>query len=496
MLFAFGFDLPAFARRMAEGTGDEGVDPAKDRLWFVLVITGDGKTELERLAQVAEESAADGEGNERLFDVQAGSRTLRAARHEDGAAITLPFVVGPHLVMVGASDFEATLERLLAHERTLAAGDVAHVTGSAGVWMNVRPVLAAVEDQIDAAPNGAVIGAVLDAAGVRAIDTLSCTVAPSGAHVVTTFGAELREDARGLLAAAAKPGGAPSFDLIPVQLPTWWTLRFDPDALYAAIGSLIEIGAEQNGQSFAQLEDQFAEFLHVRLYEDFIAHLGDQMFAVSQGADADAADPEAAEGACLGVLLDDPKAFGASLETALRSRGLHVSRKTEDYRGFAVQRFGFGGVTIYYTVSGRAFLVGVNDPGLRDLHAVLDEEKDRGEGKPRAALPKPIDERLEQVARGWIGVNVESTYDTLEQLRMAFYTGFYAAFDEGDAPFVFDDEEGDEDGQATSTNAFAILEEIDAAVDVTLELLERYDLETCVSVFRAERRRLQVQTIW
>src|SRR4026208_445370 len=118
--------------------------------------------------------------------------------------------------------------------------------------------------------------------------------------------------------------------------------------------------------------------MHVRLKEDLIDRLGGQILAVSGAEDLDEGDLESATSSpCFGFLLDDPKAFGASLEKLVRARGLpaarqgatrrpgfgfllddpkavgasreklvrarglHAARKSEDYRGFDVKRLAF-----------------------------------------------------------------------------------------------------------------------------------------------------------
>jgi hypothetical protein len=494
VLFAFGFDFDKLAAAAFAGRSRSPV--SESDFWMLMVLAADGQTDFEQLLRMTEERSAQKaqEQGVELVDLRVAGKVVRAERGEGQEPEgTLPFLWGGNLVMIGGADLERAVERsLLPAGKTMADRAIARASGNAGMWVATQGAMSAFFARLEEeAPDPDAIRAALDATGIRAFDTMSFTAEPAGEHMRFEMRGDFTEDASGLLGAFMVESDEPprALDLVPVQRESWSVSRWDPQALYSAFGEIADAITPFTGRTRTDLEDAFAEFTRVRLAEDLIAHLGGELLNVSDGTPIDFGDleneGELEGGACWGVTLDDPQAFGASLEKMIRSRGLHVSRKSEDYRGFAVQRLAFGRLQVYYTVSERALLVGLGEAGAQQVRAVLDEERDRAEGKPRAALPAEIQRRLEHAVSGWNGLGAGSMVRALEA-----YRAIRRALP--DQPTAY----GGRSGARPAVSMREIGERFDEVLEIALQLVTRYELETMVVASKTGRRGFAAQMIW
>jgi hypothetical protein len=165
--------------------------------------------------------------------------------------------------------------------------------------------------------------------------------------------------------------------------------------------------------------------MKVRLEEDLIAHLGTEVLMV-EDTELDAEDleemPSALAGSCIGVALRDGKAFGASLETMLRSRGLHASRKSEDYAGTKIYQLKPGGLfELEYAVTDDLLLVvlGKSEGARRNLRAVLDA---RANPTAKPEFSAPIEKHLQVLPAGWSGLSVTPVGQLLSGFGNMFNT--------------------------------------------------------------------------
>jgi hypothetical protein len=129
-----------------------------------------------------------------------------------------------------------------------------------------------------------------------------------------------------------------------------------------------------------------------------------------------------------------------------------------------------GMVQLYYTVSNRLFLVGLGERGAAEVRAVLDEEKARSEGKARSEMPDEVGSRLEQVAPGWQSVGVLTVSSIVEQVLAGLR----------------------QDGMLSR----GALDQVEAGVTMAVGLLDRYRLQTVVTVTKASESALTLQLIW
>jgi hypothetical protein len=216
----------------------------------------------------------------------------------------------------------------------------------------------------------------------------------------------------------------------------------------------------------------------VRLGDDLIAHLGKQLLTVGEGnaaAELDVDDPSSAfEGLCYGITLTDAGAFAESLETLIRARGLHVSRKSEDYQGFEVHRISFFGTQFNYTVTDRVFVIGLGEPGAAELRAILDESSSRRAGTPPRPMPEAIEQRLDHALAAWDGIGVGDLAVLGDTLLSSMESALTA--DHGEIP-----------------PDFATARGIATAV---MELLTRYELADLVTVTKTDGDEYRTQMIW
>ncbi|MEO6595897.1 MAG: hypothetical protein ABIP94_14185, partial [Planctomycetota bacterium] len=167
------------------------------------------------------------------------------------------------------------------------------------------------------------------------------------------------------------------------------------------------------------------EGLKVRLKEDLFDHLGTEILlmqdadAAAAGAlEADPDDPTAAiSGMCFGISLRDGKAFSEALETALRSRGLHASRKSEDYADTKVYSMKIAAMLdIEYAVTDDLLLlaIGKGEASRRHLRGVLDARAAKSETD---SLPTAAQAHMEHLPAGWNGISVVNMAATLRSYR-------------------------------------------------------------------------------
>jgi len=166
---------------------------------------------------------------------------------------------------------------------------------------------------------------------------------------------------------------------------------------------------EAAGMDWNEAQTAFAESMKVRLKEDLIDHLGTEMLSLADLAaqaeeiDPDQDDPLAGIGSsCIGIGLRNGKAFAASLESMLRSQGLHASRKTEDYQGNKIHRLPLGGlIEVEYCVTDELMLlaIGKGESARQSLRGVLDA---RANPAAEGEAPTKIKATLATMPAGWL----------------------------------------------------------------------------------------------
>ena len=401
---------------------------------------------------------------------------MSLAPPESTFRVALPFIEDGHLVIVAGAPLEDALSKcLLTEGASLEDSQRTLPPGQMGTWLDLTPLWSVMDKA--AAEEAPFVADFFEECGLKALANLSISTRPSGEHVLFDVHLGFGDENTGVFGAVTDlPAGEPALlDLAPVQRSVWSAGKMDFGVGYDALMNAVSSMEPMTQMTRETLEDQFAELFRVRLKEDLIDHIGGEILTVgpTQAPDSEeeATELSGLEGACYALALRDAKSFDASFETVLRSRGLHAARKTEDYRGFKVRRLMVAGMLeLYYAVTDRLFLVGLGKPGAVELRAVLDEEKDRSEGKSRAAFPDEVAGRLEHAIDGWQSMSVAALSATL-------------------APAVAMLEQSGEMPPMVAA-------QLKAGVSMLVGILKRYDLDTIVSVSKSNKSGFKTQMIW
>ncbi|MBL8728410.1 MAG: hypothetical protein JNM25_08275 [Planctomycetes bacterium] len=453
-----GFDADLVEKLLHDYTGDlivslqidwddlaaamgEGRTPAMS---IVVALTPGAGLDLAALAtEIGKATERETENRRALRDVTVGDLRLRVTADADQIQANVPAMVDGHLVMVMVfgGDFEPAATRLLgAADRY--QGEIG--TQPLSVHGKLAPMMAkmlpALADEADA--NGAPfdVGALLQSLGLGALDTFAMSVAADDQHATAEFALTLGDADPGIFGAMLVDEQPRLLSLVP---PTndWFSVgHVDWNAIYGTLTQLWDELADLVPMSREDAEGAFADAMKVRLREDLFAHLGTEMLSL-QAYDPNAADedldedPMSALGQlCFVVALRNGKAFGESLETALRARGLHASRKTEEYAGTKVYLLRLAGLLeVEYAVTDDLLLIapGKGEGGRRNLRAVLDARQHGAAGEP----PTVLQAHLKELPAGWTGVSVAPVAAMLDNFR----TGFAAAAASDEFPMDLDE---------------------------------------------------------
>lgn len=346
-----------------------------------------------------------------LGDVVLGEHRLRGTRDELAPAVTLPARIDGHTVLL-LGDVERQGARML--ERATRKAPVAGPVAPLSLHADLRPLRNALGLLVEHAgeTNATPIDIVmLRDFGFRALESLSLAVAPAGEHTVLTAEVATGAEDRGLFDLFA-PSTDPRRLLrrLPAAADAWWSLPLDVRALYALVERTWKQLGDDVPMSFDDAIAAANGALKIRLEEDLIDHLGtgvlqiqdvDEAMDLEAMVDAMADNPiGATNNGCYVVSLRDGKAFGAALETALRARGLHAARKTEEYQGTKVHRLRIAGfVQLEYAVTDDLLLVasGHGESAGRLLRGVLDT----GAAGGGAELPAAVTAHAAAVPKDW-----------------------------------------------------------------------------------------------
>lgn len=453
-----GFDADLVEKLLNDYTGDvvlsvqvdwddaaaamtEGRTPAMS---IVVALTPGEGVDLGALAtEIAKATERETESRRPLRDVTIGELHLRVGSNEDVLQANVPAIVDDHLVMVMVfgGEFEPVASRVLGTtDRFEGALGAEPLSVQARLGPMMAAMLPAIGDAADM--SGAPFGAaeLLRTLGLGALEGFSVAVSADDQHATAEFSLTLGEGDAGLLGAMLVDEQPKLLPLVPPASDWFGVGHMDWNAFYGTITKLWDELADVVPMSREDAEAAFAEATKVRLREDLIAHLGTEMLSLQSqrtGTDADDVedDPLSAIGGCFAIALRDGKAFGESLEKALRARGMHAGRKTEEYGSTKIHLLRIAGlVEVEYAVTDGLLLIapGKGEGGRHNLRAVLDAQKQEATGE----LPAALQGHLQNLPAGWTGVSVAPVTAMFEALRTGMQAA--AASETDDAPFDFE----------------------------------------------------------
>ena len=434
-----GFDADLVERMLADYQGDFTLSIAVDWAKADLVTMGEEDPTLPFAITVAAAphpsydlaalaKALDGAvrkqleepGAPKTKEVPVGELRLTAVADEDGVWGTIPAIVDGHLVMFYGSDVEAQAAKAIEGKDRFEAADAGKTPMF--VHADLRGFVTAMDqgvaeiEEMGGAPFD--MGELLDAIGLRSLQDFRMTLGADGKHLVSDVQLGLRADKRGLMAMLPQSSAQPKLlRALPASASNWTITPLDLGALYASAEQIVTMLETEMPMSWPDMMTAMAEELKVRLKEDLLDHLGGELMMLSDaselGDDAEAGDPLAAiSGQCMVLSLRDGAAFGKSVETMLRARGLHAARKTEEYQGAKVHRMTLAGVLeMEYAITDDMLLLalGKSDGARASLRGVLDAKA----SGTATELPAAVKAHLDAAPAGWCGVGVTRPADTM-----------------------------------------------------------------------------------
>lgn len=362
-------------------------------------------------------------GAPKTKEVPAGELRLTAVADEDGMWGTIPAIVDGHLVMFYGTDVEAQATKAIEGKDRFEAADA----GNTPMFLHadLRGFVTAMDqgvaeiEEMGGAPFD--IGELLDAIGLRSLQDFRMTLGADGKHLVSDVQLGLRADKRGLMAMLPQSSAQPKLlRALPAATSNWTIMPLDLGVLYTSAEQIVTMLEAEMPMSWPDMMTAMAEELKVRLKEDLLDHLGGELMALSDAselADEDEAgnpaNPLAAiNGQCMVLSLRDGAAFGKSVETMLRARGLHAARKTEEYQGAKVHRMTLAGVLeLEYAITDDMLLLalGRSESARASLRGVLDAKA----SGTATELPAAVKAHLDAAPAGWCGVGVTRPADTM-----------------------------------------------------------------------------------
>ena len=385
----------------------------------VVALTGDGSYDFARLATEIEKAAEQQPPPGGFRDLQVGETRLRRASF-DGTEMTLPAVVDGHLVMVLGNDVGKFAAQALGDGARFTATTVpgANATRTLHCDLTLGPLVQTLIGALADAPAPVPMDTLILEFGLGALEGVSFSIGADGEHVAGDGIVRLAESRRGIfdvMPAGVRPTKLAK--LLPPDADSASVTAADLGALYRLVGRIWQEAEDSAPMTWDDAQTAFAEQMKVRLKEDLVDQLGNELLMLQEvdDAGADPDDPLAAlDGLCFALTLRDGKAFGASIETMLRARGLHAARKTEDYQGTSLHRLRLGGlVELEYATTDDLLLIGLGggEASSRSLRSLLDAR-----ANPDAApeLPAPAKERLALLPADWSALSVTRMQASLE----------------------------------------------------------------------------------
>ncbi len=438
---------------------------------MIVALSPDGAFDLASVAAAVEKAVEQSAENRRpMKDLTVGDVRLRITSDGDSVQASVPAIVDGQLVMLFANDLEHAAPKMLAADKRFegAIGDKAFYA-RAHLAPAVSAFLTALDEQV-----GAMVpfelSQVMSDLGLSALDGGTLSIDATDKRTIVEMEMNLSDGDPGLFGAMLVQEQPKMLRLVPANSEAFNVSHANLGAVYSVVAKVWEQFGDQAPMTMEDAEAAFAEACKVRLKEDLLAHLGSEVVTLQSH---DEVDPDAEQDptnvvatTCFVVALKDGKAFGQSLETLLRARGMHAARKTEEYADQKIHRLRVAGLLeVEYAVTDDALLlvIGENEGSSRNLRAVLDVKKQGGEGP--AILQKVVGD----APAGWTGVSVSpigGLFSTVKQIMKQ------AARD-------------DQDGRAQTVNA--ILGTLDAVVADAKQLGIEHAVSTTYTTARSIR---------
>lgn len=421
--------LGAFAAHRGELAAGLAIDcgPMFDgeppELLVSFAMTGEAE-ELDRLTAAITE-VLPGDGADRTIGGEPtklhaiGEYQLTAPLRRDGA-----------IVMLLGNDLEQQAAKCLEPHPPIGLVPVV-ATAAFGLQCEVETIVQHVLERLQKsdAPEQDRIAKAITQLGGAAVRRVWTTFAPDGPWVGQSGGVEFAGGTRGLVDCflPASKTSPRMVQLVPPGANNWNVSVFDFEALHRCYVQGFELIGDDAPMSREEFEAKFTEFTKLRLHDDVIALLGSEYLRVDDFVETGELEEDADErvtafdqrwgDSCYAIALRDGKTMAQNVEKALRSRGLHAARKTEEYGGVKIHRLKLlGAIAIEYAFAGDVLVYGIgNGEGTaRNLRGVLDAVAARQKGERAPELPAPLRERLQGIDEDWTTIDVATFTDVID----------------------------------------------------------------------------------
>ena len=376
---------------------------------LVVALSPDGSFDLGAVAKefnaLIDKEAPEGA----LKDLAVGDLTLRVASNGgDEPDFTMPTMIDGHLVFIGGTSLEKDAAKLLRNEGRFAAQDTSPLFVHADIGRLMTTLL---EADAGGAPFDP--AEMMDMIGISALKSMSLSVKPDGKSIAGELHIGMKKDNRGLFGMMSTGNQQPKLlGSVPPNSEAFGVSAIDLGAFLRTIESVWGLAEDVAPMTFDDAMAMFTEATKVDLKKDLFGNLGKEMLQVQDPDALKNIDPDDMEdnpaamlaGTVYGIALSNGDAFGAALDTMIRSRGMHVGRKSEAYANAEIHRMKLAGmVDIEYSVTNNLLLVGIGSDRAtgRILRDIIDT---RASGE--ATTPAILAKRAGTLAPGWNGIAI------------------------------------------------------------------------------------------
>jgi hypothetical protein len=386
---------------------------------IVIALTPDGSFDLSAVAKEFERMIENDDSSAtNLKDLVIGDVTMRRQDNNGEAPdVVLPFMMEDHLVVLIGSDLEQKAAKLLAKDSRFSK-----TTDGASLYADIRlseamDLMLGMED-----PGGPVDpAAMMDTIGLSALEGFTMTMKPQGKAVIAEWNVNLAQEGRGMFNAFMSGSKQPKLlRSVPANSENFSVSSMDIAPIYNVIADLWTMAEEMAPITFDEAMETFTDATKVRMKEDLLDHMGKELLsitnisAVTDGPQYNDPDDISAmfTGVVWGMELRDGAAFAKSLETVIRSRGMHIGRKKEDYANATINRMKLAGlIELEYVIDRDILLISAGGDEITDkiLRDVLDT---RASGE--ASLPSIVQTHASDFPSGWTGFSATQPAAILE----------------------------------------------------------------------------------
>ena len=398
---------------------------------LLVALTPDGAFDLGALTSAIEQaSEKHAPAEAKLHDLTIGDTRLRLAEvgADDAISVALPAMVDGSMVMAIGRGLEDHLEAALAAEKRFT-GDVG-ADRPFHVHDELEPLMKAL---IDSTANNQLPfdpADIMTAIGLKSLRGLTVSFDAQDQRVAGEMRLGMAAKQRGLLQMLVPGTQKPKLlAAVPPTAEAWSVSSMSFAPVFDTVRTVWSALDEVVPMTFDDAMAAFTEAAKVRLKEDLIDHLGNELLMIQDAeslqnfAADDGDNPFAAmmSDCVYGVALKNGAAFGESLEKALRARGMHAGRKTEDYGTAKINQLRLGGlVQLEYVVTDDLLLLGIGkgEGTQRALRSVLDAKKSGDGGVPAAFAAQ-----VAELPGGWNGASMTPVAAVLHAMAAAFEAG-------------------------------------------------------------------------